>query len=76
MIVIIQAKFPDYRRYDLTGAALKSPQSLAQESKISAFIPPDDGIVEKLFATWWGIFLPLCFFQSQDKGKTFSFAGK
>eukprot|EP00794_Sanderia_malayensis_P003209 gene3209-3685_t len=47
-----RAKFPDYRRYDLTGAALKSPQSLAHESKIPAFIPAQSNAITKFYDTW------------------------
>ena len=51
-ILSLQTKFPEYRRYDLTGAALKSPQSLAHDVNKAAFIPAEDGIMSRICEEW------------------------
>ena len=47
-----QATFPEYRRYDLNNAALKSPQSMAHDSKKSAFLIGETGLIQEFYETW------------------------
>lgn len=50
---INRATFPEYRRYDLSGAALKSPQSMAYDSEKSAFIAGESGLASEFYEIWW-----------------------
>ncbi|XP_065053268.1 aladin-like [Rhopilema esculentum] len=47
-----RARFQEYRRYDLTGTALKSPQSLACDVGKPAFIQKDDEFLSSLWSSW------------------------
>ena len=50
--MFFKATFPEYRRYDLNGAALKSPQSMAHDSKKSAFIAEENGVMSEIYENW------------------------